>query len=378
MLRIDLRPTLRRRLRLSAQRRPLLLWRPNADVAQLVEHHLAKVRVAGSNPVVRSRLKPWSEAVSSVVDQVTFRRALNRDVKRLRDSRYRFCGGCRGLMSRNLLAARAVLKPVRDGVWRIDVELPRVPGERTAAGVSDDPRYQEDAETERSTDLAGRVDELAATTSRSQRTSTGAKTRRARQSGAITRLGVGSLARRRRRAGRPGDRTAPAAHPDVRGTREQAEVALARLKLASRPAACRPLPARRRCVWRASSTCARRAPSCRPSGPTERRATASARPCCRAERCSATVPLSKVDWKIVEQVFAKWDGAIEPSTKARYASTLSKVLEHAKRTGWIAIEPGADARRPKVPTHRPRVPATVRCGRRSASRRPRTSRSTPT
>ena len=28
------------------------LWR--ADVAQLVAHHLAKVRVAGSNPVVRS------------------------------------------------------------------------------------------------------------------------------------------------------------------------------------------------------------------------------------------------------------------------------------------------------------------------------------
>src|SRR3954466_12195160 len=31
----------------------------NADVAQLVEHHLAKVRVAGSNPVVRSeRVSP--------------------------------------------------------------------------------------------------------------------------------------------------------------------------------------------------------------------------------------------------------------------------------------------------------------------------------
>ena len=29
-----------------------LLW--SADVAQLVEHHLAKVRVAGSNPVIRS------------------------------------------------------------------------------------------------------------------------------------------------------------------------------------------------------------------------------------------------------------------------------------------------------------------------------------
>jgi hypothetical protein len=29
------------------------LWR--ADVAQLVAHHLAKVRVAGSNPVIRSK-----------------------------------------------------------------------------------------------------------------------------------------------------------------------------------------------------------------------------------------------------------------------------------------------------------------------------------
>ena len=28
-----------------------------ADVAQLVEHHLAKVRVAGSNPVIRSATK---------------------------------------------------------------------------------------------------------------------------------------------------------------------------------------------------------------------------------------------------------------------------------------------------------------------------------
>src|SRR5437870_1554001 len=30
----------------------------HADVAQLVEHRLAKVGVAGSNPVVRSRLRP--------------------------------------------------------------------------------------------------------------------------------------------------------------------------------------------------------------------------------------------------------------------------------------------------------------------------------
>src|SRR4051794_12686704 len=39
-----------------------------ADVAQLVAHHLAKVRVAGSNPVVRSRYR------SSVAVLVTERR----------------------------------------------------------------------------------------------------------------------------------------------------------------------------------------------------------------------------------------------------------------------------------------------------------------
>jgi hypothetical protein len=35
--------------------------REQADVAQLVEHHLAKVRVAGSNPVVRSKESPGGE-----------------------------------------------------------------------------------------------------------------------------------------------------------------------------------------------------------------------------------------------------------------------------------------------------------------------------
>ena len=34
----------------------LLGYDPYADVAQLVEHNLAKVGVAGSNPVVRSKL----------------------------------------------------------------------------------------------------------------------------------------------------------------------------------------------------------------------------------------------------------------------------------------------------------------------------------
>ena len=45
----------------------------HADVAQLVEHHLAKVRVAGSNPVVRSkcdrpsRRRGGVEAVATMV-----------------------------------------------------------------------------------------------------------------------------------------------------------------------------------------------------------------------------------------------------------------------------------------------------------------------
>ena len=42
---------------------PGLVWDRRADVAQLVEHHLAKVRVAGSNPVVRS------ERVSTIADE---------------------------------------------------------------------------------------------------------------------------------------------------------------------------------------------------------------------------------------------------------------------------------------------------------------------
>ena len=43
---------------------------PAADVAQLVEHHLAKVRVAVSNTVVRSIEAPGKPGASSVVHHV--------------------------------------------------------------------------------------------------------------------------------------------------------------------------------------------------------------------------------------------------------------------------------------------------------------------
>jgi hypothetical protein len=39
-----------------------------ADVAQLVAHHLAKVRVAGSNPVVRSEARRLEEATEVSVE----------------------------------------------------------------------------------------------------------------------------------------------------------------------------------------------------------------------------------------------------------------------------------------------------------------------
>jgi hypothetical protein len=70
-------------------------------------------------------------------------------------------------------------------------------------------------------------------------------------------------------------------------------------------------------------------------------------------------PLAKVDRRLVEEVFAKWGDHLQPPTQARYASTLAKVFEHAKRSGWCSLNPVTGAKRPKVPTRRPDVPATV-------------------
>jgi site-specific recombinase XerD len=69
--------------------------------------------------------------------------------------------------------------------------------------------------------------------------------------------------------------------------------------------------------------------------------------------------LTKVTWKTVERVYDKWGRDLTPAGCARYASTLSKVFDHVKRTGWIRSNPAREARRPKVPTHKPDVPNTV-------------------
>jgi integrase len=68
------------------------------------------------------------------------------------------------------------------------------------------------------------------------------------------------------------------------------------------------------------------------------------------------VQLRELDWKLAEYVFSVWGRRLKPSTASRYASTLSKVIEHAKREGWVLSNPIREARKPKVPSHRPDVP----------------------
>ena len=52
------------------RRRRLWFWSHNlADVAQLVAHHLAKVRVAGSSPVVRSHIGPSCPSSGGVAER---------------------------------------------------------------------------------------------------------------------------------------------------------------------------------------------------------------------------------------------------------------------------------------------------------------------
>ena len=248
------------------------------------------------------------------------------------------------------------MKVVRDGVWRVDFEAPRVPGEprrrisKTVFGSRDDAERV----------LAKLVDEVGVvgTTRRPPAKGSG-RGARPRRSGAIS-----SLSTDRWLVGVEG-------HVDpvtgvrqrytqtVRGSREQAEVALARLKL-TLDAGDLPTATNARTVRSACDLYLREVR-------TESQTIRTDRSACH--RICATVlpggaifgekPLSKVDWKLVEYVFAKWEQEIQPTTRSRYASALSKVFDHAKRTGWLRTNPVVDARRPKVPTHRPVVPATV-------------------
>ena len=125
-----------------------------ADVAQLVEHHLAKVRVAGSNPVVRSNempgQRPSMEGLFSFSTLASYRSAITtahwerRLTPRL-DLDAAAAPGTesapgkpnRGNGRTSPLAETEAswqgsggIYPLRDGAWRIDIELPqtRSPG----------------------------------------------------------------------------------------------------------------------------------------------------------------------------------------------------------------------------------------------------------
>lgn len=248
---------------------------------------------------------------------------------------------------------RGGLKELRVGVWRVDAELPKVDGARRR--VSQTVRgTREDAEVALSL-LLSRVERGKPPAARTK----AGRARRSRRSGAITLLApdrwligiegepdpVNGQRRRHTRV--------------VHGSREDAEVALARLKLLNAD----------QVLQRATGDRSVRA-ACelylREAGPESQTLRTDRAACNRI--CRTVLPggavfgdmaLSKVTWKTVERVFAKWERDLTPAGRARYASTLSKVFDHAKRTEWIRSNPAREARTPKVPRRKPEVPNTV-------------------
>ena len=183
---------------------------------------------------------------------------------------------------------------------------------------------------------------------------------RARQSGSVSELGpdrwlVGIEAGRDPLTGARRRQTQV-----VRGSREDAEIALARLRLIDNDAVLRSATNART----VRSACELYLREVR----TELQTRRTDRSACK--RIATTrlpggadlgdLALSKLDWRTVEQVFSRWaEEGLHPTTQSRYCSSLSKVLEHAKRSGWVRHNPVREARRPKVPAHRPDVPRDV-------------------
>jgi integrase len=248
---------------------------------------------------------------------------------------------------------RGGLRELRAGAWRIDAELPPVDGSRRR--VSQTIRGTKDEAEAALTELVARI---AANRAPVARTRSGDK-RRSRRSGAITRLGpdrwlVGvegepdPVTGQRRRHTRV-----------VQGARDEAEVALARLQVLNADQRLQQATGART-VRAACEMYLREARTERQTLRTDR---AACNRICRTVLPGGAVfgdqALSKVTWKMVDRVYARWARDLTPPTCARYASALSKVFEHAKRTGWTRTNPAREARSPKVPTRKPHVPNTV-------------------
>ncbi len=246
------------------------------------------------------------------------------------------------------------LKAIREGVWRVDVELPRnlsEPRRRVSKTVKGSFEEAERVLADLTKAAAGTPGIVPKPSKRE-----GKAKSRSRRSGAITQLGtdrwlVGvegppdSVTGLRRRYTKT-----------VRGSRDLAEVALARLKLVIESGE-RPVATSARDV---KAACDLYLSEIRTESQTIRTDRSACRRICSTVlpggKVVGEVPLSKLTWKTIEEVYAAWEGAMDPMTCSRYASTFSKVLEHTKRSGWISSNPCVDARRPKVPSHRPVVP----------------------
>jgi integrase len=244
------------------------------------------------------------------------------------------------------------VKTVRPGVWRVDVELPRLSGEprrrvsRTVVGS------QQEAEQALS-DLRSEV----TNTERPKRSGhTLRVAARQRGSGGLRRINghtwkVSVEASRDPVTGRRRRQ-----NQTVHGSRADAEAVLARmrLRLASAPG-----PGTSARTLRAA--CDLYLDEARTERTTIRTDRSACNTICATrgptQSTFGDMPLSRLDWKTVEQLYGCWNETLTPQARSRYASTLTKVLEHAKRTGWIDTNPARDARRPRVPTHRPDVPA---------------------
>jgi len=247
------------------------------------------------------------------------------------------------------------VKVVREGVWRVDVEVPHAHGQprrrrsRTVIGTL--------ADAEQTlVELRAEVTTRPVVLRHPRDGTTADESRRRRGSGGLTQRGPDRwlvavdgpsdpVTGKRRRYTRT-----------VRGSRRDAEVALARLRIdintGERVVATNARTVRAACdLYLADAR-------------TERTTLRTDRSACN-RLCSTQLPdgsefgdtaLSRLDWKTIEHVYAVWEQALQAQARARYASALSKVLEYAKRSGWISSNPAREARRPRVPGHRPDVP----------------------
>ena len=251
-------------------------------------------------------------------------------------------------MSTSTGADAGGVKPTRTGVWRVDVEVPRGTGEprrrvsRTVVGS--------EADAEPALDSAARGLKGGPRTRRAGARAAGVAGDEARVRG-VTRLGHD-----RWLVGLEGD--ADPVSGDRRrhtkvvwGSREEAEAEWpTEIASGGGELGAAPRPGRSRGV-----------PLYLDQAGTERSTV-------RIDRsaCNRSVTRS---WPAA----ARWDGyssgprlearvvrvlgvgrTLKPRPSARYASTLSKVLEHAKREGWMSANPVREARKPKVPIASPR------------------------